>query len=118
MNFHFRYVVKISHKATPITKDVKQMFGDDIKMIFATRLPKQMIKSWIKVVAENNRPDINHHWISLLALPYDEEFDNIFQSFVRRMYDFDISELVAANFAANMICELSLNVKFLKKELE
>ena len=105
--FQFRYVVKISHKATPIVKDIKQLFGNDIKMIFATRLPKQMITSWIKVVAENNRPDKNHHWISLLALPYDEKYDKLYHSFTKRMFDFEISELIAANYAANIICELS-----------
>ena len=111
MYFCFRYVVKISHKATPIMKDVKQLFGDDIKLIFATRLPKQMIKSWIKVVAENNRPDKNCHWISLLALPYDEVYDKIYHSFVKRTYEFNIGELVAANFTANLICELLTNMK-------
>ena len=59
------------------------------------------------VVAENDRPDKNHHWISLLALPYEEEYDKIYHSLVKRTNNFDISELVAANYAANIICELS-----------
>ena len=104
INFHvFRYVVKISHWATPIMEDVKHLFGNEIKLIFTTRLANPMMKSWIKVLLENKRPDRNQIWVSSLALPYDQKYDYLYEDLNNQMNSLSVGEIVAANYSANII---------------
>ena len=102
-SYIFRYVVKISHWATPIMEDVKHLFGNEIKLIFTTRLANPMMKSWIKVLLENKRPDRNQIWVSSLALPYDQKYDYLYEDLNNQMNSLSVGEIVAANYSANII---------------
>ena len=84
-------------------EDVKHLFENEIKLIFTTRLAKPMMKSWIKVLLENKRPDRNHIWVSSLALPYDQKYDYLYEDLNGQMNSLSVGEIVAANYSANII---------------
>ena len=84
-------------------EDVKHLFENEIKLIFTTRLAKPMMKSWIKVLLENKRPDRNHIWVSSLALPYDLKYDYLYEDLNDQMNSLSVGEIVAANYSANII---------------
>ena len=84
-------------------EDVKHLFENEIKLIFTTRLANPMMKSWIKVLLENKRPDRNQIWVSSLALPYDQKYDYLYEDLNDQMNSLSVGEIVAANYSANII---------------
>ena len=107
-NFFDRYVLKIpvSSLLELITTDIHEIFGDKIKFIFATRLPKPSIISWVKVVSRNKRSDHAGSWFSRFALPGDEKHAKIYQTLSKRDKHMSLAEILATKFyIAVMSCK-------------
>ena len=95
-----RYVLKIpvSSFLELITIDIHKLFGDRIKLIFATRLPKPSIISWVKVVSRNKRSSHAESWFSRFALPCDERNAKIYQTLSLQDKYMSLAEILATNF--------------------
>ena len=89
-----------------VTTDIHELFGDKIKFIFATRLPKPSIISWVKVVSGNKRNDHAGSWFSRFALPCDEKHTKIYQTLSKRDKCMSLAEILATKFyIAVMSCK-------------
>ena len=99
-NFFDRYVLKIpvSSLLQLITTDIQELFGDKIKFIFATRLPKPSIISWVKLVNLNKIRSHAGSWFNRFVLPCDEKHAKIYQTLSKQDKCMSLAEIVSTNF--------------------
>ena len=84
--------------------DIHNYFGDKIKLIFLTRLPKPSIVSYIKVMTNNKfrKEAIIDIWLASIGLPYDEKNNRLYRKLLERGSEMSIAEIISANYAAVM----------------
>ena len=84
--------------------DIHNCFGDKIKLVFLTRLPKPSIISYIKVMTNNKfkKEAIIDIWLSGIGLPYNEKNNPLYKKLLERGSKMSIAEIISANYAAVM----------------
>ena len=92
--------------ASPLMTDIHDIFGDKIKLIFSTRLPKNTSISFAKVLKNTDKQTLEDFWMGALGLPYEEKYDSLYQELFDQRKNFCLAELIAASYAAVIKCNI------------
>ena len=93
-------VLKLPLLATSLAEDIHEIFGDKIKIIFSSRMPRPSIISMIKACLQISPLFFHEEWIQGLGLPYGEKYDDLYQSFCINIGSFNDAEVKGAAYGA------------------
>ena len=93
-------VLKLPLLATSLAEDIHEIFGDKIKIIFSSRMPRPSIISLIKACLQISPLFFHEEWIQGLGLPYGEKYDDLYQSFCIKIGSFNDAEVKGAAYGA------------------
>ena len=97
---------------SPLMADIHDIFGDKIKLIFSTRLPKNTSISFAKVLKNTDKQILEDFWMGALGLPYEEKYDSLYQKLFDQRNNFCLAELIAASYAAVIKCKHDIDIYF------
>ena len=92
--------------ASALMPDIHKIFGDKIKIMFSTRLPKPSIISFTRVVIGlagiTNKTVLADFWLAQIGLPHDEKSNELYKKVLVQGKTMSYAEMNAAAHAAVM----------------
>ena len=91
-----------------MVRDIHNIFGDQIKIIFQTRTPKPSILSFARVVKIANKEALTNFWFNSLPIPYDKNYDELIGDLKTNVMKMSVLEIIALKYASAMTCKTYL----------
>ena len=91
-----------------MVRDIHNIFGDQIKIIFQTRTPKPSILSFARVVKIANKEALTNFWFNSLPIPYDKNYDELIGDSKTNVMKMSVLEIIALKYASAMTCKTYL----------